>query len=184
MIAYISFLRNRCFCFCFCIYYCCWFTLNLQAGQTDRQRPEQKQTHKLICLFLSLCASISWPISSSKGIMNQNHVLGLNPILRSESFGYYSGDQQNYTNTMMEKRQLFLRSYQFSRKRNFSERIKSSFIRVKRVICLRLRSARRIRKLVCSRLRYGFYYRRRRFLRLLNNHNHNYNKNNSSNCFW
>ncbi|KAL0006529.1 hypothetical protein SO802_014090 [Lithocarpus litseifolius] len=106
---------------------------------------------------------------------NQNHVLGLYPILRSESFGYYS--EQNYT--MMEKRQLFLRSYQFCRKRSLSERLKGSFIRVKRVICLRLRSARRFRKLVCSRLRYGFYYRRRRFLRLVNN-NKNYS---SSNCF-
>ncbi|KAK7853558.1 hypothetical protein CFP56_035487 [Quercus suber] len=54
----------------------------------------------------------------------------------------------------MEKRQLFLRSYQFCRKRSLSERLKGSFIRVKRVICLRLRCARRFRKLVCSGLRY------------------------------
>ncbi|XP_065639011.1 uncharacterized protein LOC136071524 [Quercus suber] len=80
---------------------------------------------------------------------------------------------------MMEKRQLFLRSYQFCRKRSLSERLKGSFIRVKRVICLRLRCARRFRKLVCSGLRYGFYYRRRKFLRLVNN-----KKNYSSNCFW
>ncbi|KAK4595182.1 hypothetical protein RGQ29_013564 [Quercus rubra] len=107
---------------------------------------------------------------------NQNHVLGLNPKPRSESFGYYS--EQNYT--MMEKRQLFLRSYQFCRRRSLSERLKGSFIRVKRVICIRLRTARRFRKLVCSGLRYGFYYRRRKFLRLVNNKK-NYS---SSNCFW
>uniref|UniRef100_A0A7N2L5D8 Uncharacterized protein n=1 Tax=Quercus lobata TaxID=97700 RepID=A0A7N2L5D8_QUELO len=79
---------------------------------------------------------------------NQNYVLGLNPKPRSESFGYYS--EQNYT--MMEKRQLFLRSYQFCRKRSLSERLKGSFIRVKRVICFRLRSARRFRKLFLSSL--------------------------------
>ena len=128
-------------------------------------------------LFITVALSLCLRRPIFKGIMNQNHVVGLNPIFRNESFGYYIAEQ-NYM--MMEKRQLFLRSYQFCRKRSLSERIKGSLVRVKRVICLRLRSACRIRKLVCSRLRYGFYYRRRRFLRLLNNQN----KKNNSTCLW
>ena len=132
---------------------------------------------------MTLPLSLSVPLSLTNFVQeayimnqNQNHVWVLNPKPRSESFGYYS--EQNYT--MMEKRQLFLRSYQFCRRRSLSERLKGSFIRVKRVICIRLRTARRFRKLVCSGLRYGFYYRRRKFLRLVNNKK-NYS---SSNCFW
>ncbi|THG19690.1 hypothetical protein TEA_024970 [Camellia sinensis var. sinensis] len=45
----------------------------------------------------------------------------------------------------MEKRQLFLRSYQFCRKKSVAERIKGSFFRVKRVVWSRFRSARKIR---------------------------------------
>ncbi|KAK6911732.1 hypothetical protein RJ641_023825 [Dillenia turbinata] len=70
----------------------------------------------------------------------------------------------------MEKRQLFLRSYQFSRKQSLTERIKRSLFRVKRVVCRRIKSARKIRKLVWFRLRFAFY-RRRKFLRLLNSNN-------------
>ncbi|XP_039162858.1 uncharacterized protein LOC104426552 [Eucalyptus grandis] len=58
----------------------------------------------------------------------------------------------NYGYRMMEKRQLFLRSYQFSRKRSLGERIRRSLRRVKRVVWLRLRSARRFRRLVWARL--------------------------------
>ncbi|KAJ7973182.1 Lamin tail domain-containing protein [Quillaja saponaria] len=110
----------------------------------------------------------------------ENYVTGLNPIFRSDSFGYYSLDQSYM---MMEKRQLFLRSYQFCRKKSLTERVKGSLIRVKRVIWLRLRSARRLRKLVFSRFKCGFYYRKRRFLRLLNNHHYKSNSS-SSTCFW
>ncbi|KAJ8752305.1 hypothetical protein K2173_003941 [Erythroxylum novogranatense] len=68
----------------------------------------------------------------------------------------------------MEKRQLFLRSYQFSRKRSVGERLKRSLVRIKRLFLIKLRSARKIRRLVWSCLRYAlFYRRRRRFLRLL-----------------
>ncbi|OIV91053.1 hypothetical protein TanjilG_17013 [Lupinus angustifolius] len=100
--------------------------------------------------------------------------LTMNPLFRTESFGHYNyNPEQNYT--MIEKRQLFLRSYQFSRKKSLSERIKGSMIRAKKVIWLRLRSARR---LVLSRLKCAFYYRRRRFSKLLNR------KSDSSLCFW
>ncbi|KAJ7977781.1 Lamin tail domain-containing protein [Quillaja saponaria] len=109
----------------------------------------------------------------------ENHVMGLNPIFRSDSFGYYSLDQSY---TMMEKRQLFLRSYQFCRKKSLTERIKGSLVRMKRVILLRLRTSRRLKKLVFSRFKCGFYYRRRRFLHLLNNHY--YKSNSSTSCFW
>lgn len=89
----------------------------------------------------------------------------------------------------MEKRQLFLRSYQFCRKKSLTERMRASLFRVKRVIWLRLKNARRIRKLVWSRLRF-ICRRRRRFVRLMNQHNYynNYystsNNNNNSSCFW
>ncbi|KAL5834156.1 hypothetical protein ACOSQ4_013653 [Xanthoceras sorbifolium] len=126
-------------------------------------------------------------------------VMHPHPVFRSssESFGYMSMEpsSSNYNNNnnnmvmMMEKRQLFLRSYQFCRKRSVSEKIRASLTRVRRVMWLRLRSARKIPKLVWSRLRFrwGFNYRRRRFVRLVNNnyyyHHHNHNHNNSS-CFW
>ncbi|KAF3454761.1 hypothetical protein FNV43_RR05209 [Rhamnella rubrinervis] len=124
-------------------------------------------------------------------LLGENHV-GSMPISRSESFGsgYCSYTEQSNCNyycynnyVMMEKRQLFLRSYQFCRKKSLAEKIKRSLIRVKRVICLRLRSARRFKGLVCFRLRHGLSYRRRRFLRLLNNY-HFHKKCNNSYCFW
>ncbi|PSS18988.1 Envelope glycoprotein like [Actinidia chinensis var. chinensis] len=97
--------------------------------------------------------------------MNQ---VGTGPIFRAEN-GY----------PYMEKRQLFLRSYQFSRKKKtVGERISGSFFRVKKVICVRLRSTRKVRKMVWSRVRNGLFFasRKRRFLRL---HSQN-NSNNSS----
>ncbi|KAI4368244.1 hypothetical protein MLD38_016821 [Melastoma candidum] len=68
-------------------------------------------------------------------------------ISRSNSLRY-----MEQTCLMMEKRQLFLRSYQFSRKRSLPERIRRSFTKAKRVIWFKLRLAARYRKLVCSRL--------------------------------
>ncbi|XP_020572441.1 uncharacterized protein LOC110019195 [Phalaenopsis equestris] len=55
----------------------------------------------------------------------------------------------------MEKRQLFLRSYQFSRKPpgGAAERLRSSTVRVGRLICFRLRAARRLPRLLWARLR-------------------------------
>lgn len=124
---------------------------------------------------------------------NTSHHLGPTPLSRSSStsstwnelLGGYSNSSEHYNSSssavMMEKRQLFLRSYQFCRKRTLTERIKGSLIRAKKVMWLRLRSARKIRRLVWSRLRYAFYCRRRRrFLRLINHNHHN-----SSTCtFW
>ncbi|XP_030462541.1 uncharacterized protein LOC115682450 [Syzygium oleosum] len=110
----------------------------------------------------------------------------VNPSLMGPVFRV---DSMEHQCLMMEKRQLFLRSYQFSRKRSLSERIKRSFTRVKRVLCFRLRSARRLRKLVCSRLsrlrhRLCYSRRRSRFLPLLCNNNCNNNHtSDSSSCF-
>ncbi|CAL0311179.1 unnamed protein product [Lupinus luteus] len=71
-----------------------------------------------------------------------------NPSSRSESLGYYY-----HNNIMMEKRQLFLRSYQFSRKKSLSERIKGSLAHVKKVMCPNLKSAKKLKKFVFSRFR-------------------------------
>ncbi|KAL2345561.1 hypothetical protein Fmac_006846 [Flemingia macrophylla] len=103
----------------------------------------------------------------------------LNPLFRSESFG----PEVEHSYSMMEKRQLFLRSYQFCRKKSLKERVKGSLVRVKKVLCLRLRSAKRLRRVVFSRIRIkcGFYYRKRRFSRLLNAHTRKFD---SSSCFW
>ncbi|WVZ24620.1 hypothetical protein V8G54_003164 [Vigna mungo] len=50
---------------------------------------------------------------------------------RSEYFGHYYPDaEHNYT--MMEKRQLFLRSYQFCQKKSLKEKVKGSYVRVKK----------------------------------------------------
>ncbi|KAL1212734.1 hypothetical protein V5N11_021288 [Cardamine amara subsp. amara] len=73
-----------------------------------------------------------------------------------------------------EKRQLFLRSYQFSRKQSFSEKVKRSVKRVKRVVLARLRSVRRLKRVVWSRFRSVFCYRRRRFFRLFHLHEPSY----------
>ncbi|KAK7270919.1 hypothetical protein RJT34_26436 [Clitoria ternatea] len=108
--------------------------------------------------------------------MMLNH---MNPLFRSESFGYYYPEVE-HSYTMMEKRQVFLRSYQFCRKKSLADRIKGSLVRVKKVVFLRLRSATRLRRLVFSRFRIkcGFYYRRRTSSRLLNR-----KINHSSSCF-
>ncbi|KAK7259061.1 hypothetical protein RIF29_24655 [Crotalaria pallida] len=120
-------------------------------------------------------------------IQNQS---GLNnPLFRSESFGYYNNNyyyypHDNNNNTMMEKRQLFLRSYQFSRKKSFAARIKGSLVLAKKVVWRKLKSARKLRRLVFSRFRIkcGFYYRRTRFSRLLNGHNRKSDSSSSCLC--
>ncbi|KAF8387576.1 hypothetical protein HHK36_026230 [Tetracentron sinense] len=90
----------------------------------------------------------------------RNPIACLCPIFRPE-MGF---SDQNY----LEKRQLFLRSYQFCRKRSLVDRIKRSLVRVKRVIWVRLRSAPKLRRLVWLRLRsFGYKYNRRRFHRLI-----------------
>ncbi|XP_028779417.1 uncharacterized protein LOC114735826 [Neltuma alba] len=113
-------------------------------------------------------------------LSENQQVMGANPIFRSDSFGHYYPEMNHNYYTLMEKRQLFLRSYQFSRKQSLPERIKRSFVRVKKVVWLKLRSALRLRRLVCSRIKCSFYYRRRRFFRLVNA----YNSKNDVSCFW
>ncbi|WZZ41965.1 hypothetical protein YC2023_038224 [Brassica napus] len=88
--------------------------------------------------------------------------------------GYYG-----YGGGYVEKRQLFLKSYQFSRKQSLTERIKRSVGRVvKKVVGMKLKSAKRLKRVVWSRLKTAFFYRRRRFSRLLHP-----NKS-SSHCFY
>ncbi|KAK4424476.1 hypothetical protein Salat_1641000 [Sesamum alatum] len=104
-------------------------------------------------------------------------------MFRNETTGY----------TELEKRQLFLRSYQFSRKQSAGERIRRSLFRVKKAISVRLRSARKLRKMLWFNLRNGFFLttRRRRFFLRLNHHHSNYFCPSSSrgipshsSCFW
>ncbi|KAL9691589.1 hypothetical protein QQ045_012013 [Rhodiola kirilowii] len=52
-------------------------------------------------------------------------------------------------NAMMEKRQLFLRSYQFTRKKSVAERVKGFSIKV---IRFPLKSAKKVRKIIRSAL--------------------------------
>ncbi|CAA7015913.1 unnamed protein product [Microthlaspi erraticum] len=81
----------------------------------------------------------------------------------------------------VEKRQLFLKSYQFSRKQSLTEKIKRSVRRVvKKVVWMRLKSARRLKRVVWSRVKTAFFNRRRRFFRLL----HPNKKTSSSYCFY
>ncbi|CAF2126422.1 uncharacterized protein LOC103859127 [Brassica rapa] len=90
--------------------------------------------------------------------------------------GYYG---YSYGGGYVEKRQLFLKSYQFSRKQSLTERIKRSVGRVvKKVVWMKLKSAKRLKRVVWSRLKTAFFYRRRRFSRLLHP-----NKS-SSHCFY
>ncbi|KAF5952074.1 hypothetical protein HYC85_010018 [Camellia sinensis] len=115
-----------------------------------------------------------------EGVMGGSE-MGMGPVftMSGRSEMGYPYPYPNYTE--MEKRQLFLRSYQFSRKKSVAERIKGSFFRVKRVVWSRLRSARKIRKIVWFRLRYGFFYstRKRNFLRL-----HNPNASTTTSCLF
>ncbi|KAL9174919.1 hypothetical protein ABFS82_02G082500 [Erythranthe guttata] len=88
------------------------------------------------------------------------------------SYTMRSDQQMGYTE-LLEKRQLFLRSYQFSRKLSLGERIKNSFSRVRKVLWARFRSARKLRKILWLNLKNGIFFttttttRRRRRRRLL-----------------
>ncbi|RWR94474.1 hypothetical protein CKAN_02377000 [Cinnamomum micranthum f. kanehirae] len=68
-----------------------------------------------------------------------------------------------WDNSYMEKRQLFLRSYNLSRKKSAMERLKLSLIRVRRVVWLKLR---RLRRFIWSRFKHGYNYGGRRRSRL------------------
>ncbi|KAM7272265.1 hypothetical protein ACFE04_026928 [Oxalis oulophora] len=123
-----------------------------------------------------------------------------NQLSHGPSYYYYYYDYMRTTsdvsvweqNMKTEKRRLFLRSYQFSRKKSLKEKIKTTLSKAKKVIWVKLKSARKIRKFVWSRLRFAFYsHRRKRFLRLLGYGNGNGGYNGrynssfmSSNCFW
>ncbi|KAI4364628.1 hypothetical protein MLD38_020693 [Melastoma candidum] len=77
-------------------------------------------------------------------------------------------DHQDFT--MMEKRQLFLRSYQFSRKRTLAERVRRSVSRARRVIWFQVKSTScRLRKLRLKRLNL-YHMRRSRCLPLYPHH--------------
>ena len=129
----------------------------------------------------SLCALCFATMILIQNVNSDNQqVMGLNPIFRSESFGHYYPEMNYNYYTLLENRQLFLRSYQFSRKQSIPQRIKRSFVRVKKVVCVKLRSALRLRRLIFSRLKCSFYYRRRRFSRLVNTHA----RKNKFSCLW
>ncbi|KAI3810594.1 hypothetical protein L1987_20215 [Smallanthus sonchifolius] len=103
----------------------------------------------------------------------------MNPIFRIQSLtGTGPGPGPYSAITEVEKRQLFLRSYQFSRKQSAGQRMKRSLFRMKRLIWVKLRSVKKIHKMIWFRLRHGFFYgvRRKRFIRL--------NHHNNSLCFW
>ncbi|KAF3794407.1 hypothetical protein EJ110_NYTH02331 [Nymphaea thermarum] len=87
------------------------------------------------------------------------------PIFRPD-FAYLDHGYPNSSSSYFEKRQAFLRSYQFSRKRGIAERIRLSLARAKRVVWRKLRSARRVRRTFWLRLR-NVVIGRRRFHRLL-----------------
>ncbi|CAJ1977909.1 unnamed protein product [Sphenostylis stenocarpa] len=111
--------------------------------------------------------------------------VSLNPLFKSEPFGCYYYNNYYYpeqNNTMLEKRLVFLRSYQFCRKKSMTERIKGSLVRAKKIVWLRLRSACKLRRslIFFSRFKCAFYYRRRRFFHLL--HTNNNRKTESSSC--
>lgn len=69
------------------------------------------------------------------------------PVFRSE---YMFWEQQG---GYIERRQLFLRSYHFSRKKSPRERVRHSLVRVRRLVWVRLRAARRLPRLLWARLR-------------------------------
>ncbi|KAK7397059.1 hypothetical protein VNO78_18226 [Psophocarpus tetragonolobus] len=118
--------------------------------------------------------------NDEKGSENVNANMKWLFRIRSESFGhYYPEADHNYT--MLEKRQLFLRSYQFRRKQTLKDKLKGSLVRVKKVLWLRLRSAKKLKRIVFSRIK--IRCRTRRFSRLLSAHNHN-RKIDSSFSFW
>ncbi|KAI3993335.1 hypothetical protein MKX01_010078 [Papaver californicum] len=73
-------------------------------------------------------------------------------LLRSGSSSMNINNNQMKQHSYMEKRQVFLRSYQFSRKTSFLEQIKNTLLRLKRLFLLRLRSAFKIRRIIWSTL--------------------------------
>ncbi|KAG2316604.1 hypothetical protein Bca52824_019726 [Brassica carinata] len=72
-------------------------------------------------------------------------------VFRSSTCGdcYYHGNYgRGAYGEYLEKRQLFLRSYQFSRKQSFAEKVTRSKRRVKKFVWTRLRSARRLKRML------------------------------------
>ncbi|PIN25601.1 hypothetical protein CDL12_01651 [Handroanthus impetiginosus] len=101
--------------------------------------------------------------------------MALNYSRDGPTYTYMFRNEMGYTE--LEKRQLFLRSYQFSRKQSVAEKIKKCFFRVKRVIWARFRSLKKLRKILWLNLKNGLFFttrRRRLFLRLHKYYN-NYN---------
>ncbi|KAK9678327.1 hypothetical protein RND81_11G203900 [Saponaria officinalis] len=90
----------------------------------------------------------------------------LAPIFRPEFGTRYQTNKELQTN-YLEKRQVFLRSYQFSRKQSFGEKLRRYLVRVKRLILLRVCSARKLRRVVWSGLRHAICSKRRRLCRLV-----------------
>ncbi|WOK95204.1 hypothetical protein Cni_G03911 [Canna indica] len=73
------------------------------------------------------------------------------PVFRAD-YMFWWEQQGEY----MERRQVFLRSYHFSRKQPPRERVRGTLLRVRRLVWARLRDARRLPRLLWSRLRRAF----------------------------
>ncbi|CAA7400180.1 unnamed protein product [Spirodela intermedia] len=71
-----------------------------------------------------------------------------------------------FDNGFIEKRQLFLRSYQFTRKRSSAARIGDSVLRARRLVWVKLRAVRRFLWLHLRRLFTAGCRRHRRFHRM------------------
>ncbi|XP_057542310.1 uncharacterized protein LOC130820807 [Amaranthus tricolor] len=103
----------------------------------------------------------------------------LGPIFRTESGPcWYQTHAHELQTNYLEKRQLFLRSYQFSRKKSFREKIKRYLVRIKRLFSGRVRSFRKFRKVIWSELRFALYNKRRKLFKLLHQYYYLDNKNN------
>ncbi|CAL9047581.1 unnamed protein product [Musa banksii] len=88
------------------------------------------------------------------------------PLFRADYMFWW--EQQG---EFMERRQLFLRSYHFSRRQGPRERVRRTLLRVRRLVWARLRAARRLPRLLWAKLRAvlsggGVGRRRRRSHRL------------------
>ncbi|URD92075.1 hypothetical protein MUK42_01244 [Musa troglodytarum] len=73
---------------------------------------------------------------------------GAAPLFRADYMFWW--EQQG---EFMERRQLFLRSYHFSRRQGPRERVRRTLLRVRRLVWARLRAARRLPRLLWAKLR-------------------------------
>ncbi|KAL4305476.1 hypothetical protein AHAS_Ahas16G0082100 [Arachis hypogaea] len=95
--------------------------------QASKAKQQQQQTQIKVRGISTYFRAMNMKHSDERH-MNNVMMSGINPLFRTESFGHYN----TYPDEQREKRQLYLRSYQFCRKKNLSDRIKGSLVRVKK----------------------------------------------------